>query len=246
MVRSDHPFGVLRRTVDLLTTGPGQPALATTEVDGINAGKLTASETLDVLRHGPQEVTDALWHHLFARSREGEATWTVIAAGAMLPRMVIACARYTRVPSHHIPDVEAEMLTALMEQVRSLPPGVADVGARLWSAVANTANRYGYRHASDAHRCVEYNPNAHVTDQTTSGRGPVTVLAEAVSAGVLSPVEADLIARTRLEHGTLAQIAEELRLTYITARRWRRAAEERLTAALGEKKSTETMSAIAP
>ncbi|NKZ00973.1 hypothetical protein [Nocardiopsis alborubida] len=237
---------VLQRSVDLLATGPGQPTLSTADVDGIDADELTASQIIDLLRHGPQELADALWHQLFALSRAGAATWTVIAAGAMLPRMVVACSRYARVPSQHVPDVEAEMLTALLEQVRSMPLGVSEVGARMWSAVANTASRYGYHHVRESHRSIPYNLNAHATNQADGGRGPVTVLAEAVSAGVLSPVEADLIARTRLEHSTLAQVADELGLTYITARRWRRAAESKLTAALGVKKSAKPMSAIAP
>ncbi|WP_160050814.1 hypothetical protein [Nocardiopsis sp. FR4] len=230
--------------MDLLTLGPDQPALPTGDLGEVDAVQVGAAQVLELLRHAPAEVADALWHRLFARSRAGEATWTVIAAGAMLPRMVIACARYARVPAQHVPDVEAEMLTALVEQVRSLPPDVADVGARLWSAVANTASRYGYRHLRDAHRWVEYNPNAHTTDQAISGRGPVTVLAEAVRAGVLSPVEADLVARTRLERGTLARVAQELGLAYITARRWRRMAEAKLVAALKEKKTAEAMSAF--
>ncbi|QUX30653.1 sigma-70 family RNA polymerase sigma factor [Nocardiopsis akebiae] len=242
----ERPFEVLRRSVELITCGSGQPTLPTWDLDEVDARQVSAAQVIELLRHAPQEVTDALWHRLFARSRAGEATWTVIAAGAMLPRMVVACSRYARVSSQHIPDVEAEMLTALLEQVRSLPLEASDVGARLWSAVANTANRYGYRHARDVYRCVEYNPNAHATDQAADGRGPVTVLADAVLTGALSPVEADLIARTRLERSTLARVAEELGLTYITARRWRRSAEEKLTAGLEEEKSTETMSAIAP
>ncbi|WP_150236382.1 hypothetical protein [Nocardiopsis quinghaiensis] len=242
----ERPFEVLRRSVELLTREPEQPTLPTSDLGEVDAPQVSAAQAVELLRHAPGEVADALWHRLFALSRAGEATWTVVAAGAMLPRMVVASSRYARVPSQHICDVEAEMLTALMEQVQSLPPGVSDVGARLWSAVANTANRYGYRHTRDTRRCVEYNPNAHATDQATGGRGPVTVLAEAVAQGVLSPVEADLIARTRLERSTLARVSEELGLTYITARRRRRTAEEKLTAALEEKKSAEAMSAVAP
>lgn len=247
MVHSqERPFEMLRRSMELLTRGPDQPMLSTSDLDEVNVEQVSAAQAVELLRHAPGKVSDALWHRLFALSRAGKATWTVIAVGAMLPRMVIACTRYARVPSQHIPDVEAEMLTALVEQVRSLPPGVGDVGARLWATVANTANRYGYYQLRDAHRCVAYNPDAHATAQTTEGRGPVTVLAEAISAGVLSPVEADLVARTRLERTTLSQVAEELGLSYITARRWRRMAEERLTAALEEKKTSAAMSAIRP
>ena len=51
------------------------------------------------------------------------------------------------------------MLAALLEQVRSLPPGVGDVGERLWSAVSNTANRWSYRHTREARWPTRHNPD---------------------------------------------------------------------------------------
>lgn len=242
---SDQPFEVLRRSLDLLTTGPAQPTLPVAAVEGIDCEELTTSEVIVMLRQGSKEMADALWHQVFARSRAGESTWTVIAAGAMLPRMVTACARYARVPKQHIHDVESEMLVALLEQVRSIPTGVGDVAERLWSAVANTANRCSYRHTRDACWSARWNPDALAHAGELGGRGPVTVLAECVNAGLLNPVEVDLVARTRLEHRTLAQVAEDLGLSYITARRWRRSAETRLTQALLTKKSLTPMSDIA-
>ncbi|WP_435107179.1 hypothetical protein [Nocardiopsis synnemataformans] len=235
MVHSDQPFVVLGKSVALLTADPAQPTLSTAELNEVDAPALTASEVITVLRHGPGTAADALWHRVFALSRAGEATWTVIAAGAMLPRMVIAC-RFGRVPAQQIADVEAEMLVALLEQVRSIPAGVGDVGARLWSAVANTAYRCGYRHARDARRSTRWDPDTFTPDRVMDGRGAVTVLAAMVAGGVLTPVEADLVARTRLERTTLATVAEELGLTYITARRWRRAAEEKVAVSLSAKK----------
>ncbi|GAB3712740.1 hypothetical protein [Nocardiopsis oceani] len=229
---ADQPFEVLRRTLTLLTTGPGQPALPTAAVEGIEAEELTASEILALLRHGPREVTDGLWHRVFARARAGESTWTVIAAGGALPRMVAACSRYARVPEQHIPDLESEVLIALIEQVRSIPAGVSDVGERLWSAATNTASAYAYRHARDRRRTRAWHPNRFTTAPAAGGRGPVTVLAESVATGLLTQAEADLVARTRLERAKLAQVADEMGLAYITARRWRRGAEERLENAL--------------
>lgn len=235
MVHSDQPFVALGKSVDLLTAGPAQPTLSTAGVEAIDAPVLTASEVITVLRHGPRTSADALWHRVFARSRAGEETWAVIAAGAMLPRMVVAC-RFGRVPAQQIADVEAEMLVALLEQVRSIPCGVGDVGSRLWSAVANTAYRCGYRHSRDARRTARWDPDTPAPVLVLDGRGPVTVLAAMVAGGVLTPVEADLVARTRLERTTLATVAEQLELTYITARRWRRAAEEKVAIALADEK----------
>lgn len=243
MEYTDQPFEVLRRTLALLTTGPGQPTLPTTSVEGIDAAELTAAQVLDRLRAGPQHVTDELWHRVFAHARAGESTWMVIAAGAMLPPMVTACARYARVPTQQIPDVESELLTALLEQVRSLPAGVVDVQYRLWSAVTNTANRYRYRQVRETSALAAWD-RSMVAASHSSGRGPVTVVAEAVSAGVVSPVEAELVARTRLEGAPLNQVARDLRLSYITARRWRKAAEGRLASSLATDESGMAMSDI--
>ncbi|MFE9246440.1 hypothetical protein [Nocardiopsis sp. NPDC006938] len=243
MESTDQPFDILRRTLTLLTTGPGQPTLPTASVKGVDAAELTASQVLERLRKGPQNQTDELWHRVFAHARAGESTWTVIAAGAMLGPMVTACARYARVPAHQIPDVEGELLTALLEQVRSIPAGVIDVQHRLWSAVTNTANRYCYRQVREA-SALAAGDQSMVAVARRSGRGPVTVLAEAVSARAVTPVEADLVARTRLEGAPLRQVAQDLRLSYITARRWRKAAEERLASLLVTDESEVAMSDI--
>ena len=245
MSHTNQPFEVLRRALTVLTTGPSQPTLPTASVEGIDAAELTAAQVLTLLREGPQEATDGLWHRVFAHARSDEATWTVIAAGAMLPPMVTACSRYVRVPEQQIPDVESELLTALLEQVRCIPAGVAGVQRRLWSAVANTANRCSYRQERD--RCaLAARDVRRVAAHRSGGRGPVTVLAEAVAAGVVSAVEADLVARTRLERQPLSQVAADLRLSYITARRWRKAAEERLASLLVTKGSATAMSDIGP
>ena len=229
--RSDQPLAVLRRSLTLVTTGPDQPFL-TIAVHGREKENIAAAEVVALLRHGPRPVSDRLWHAVCKRSRQGEATWTVIATGALLPRMVTACSRYARGPEHHISDVESEVLVAVLEQVRSLPEGVDDVGERLWTAAANTAVKSTYHfHHRHRRQAVRSLPRQVACDPA-AGRGPITVLAEAVQTGVLTQIEADLIACTRMEYRTLAHVAQELGLSYITARRWRRAAEERLASIL--------------
>lgn len=243
MEHADQPFDVLRHTLTLLTTGPEQPTLPTASVEGVGAAEMTAAQVLERLRKGPQKQTDELWHVVFAHARAGDSAWAVIAAGAMLPPMVTMCARYVRVPAQQIPDVESELLTALLEQVRSLPAGVVDVQHRLWSAVANTANRYCYRQMREVGMVTAWDLSM-VAAARRSGRGPVTVLAEAVAAGVVTLVEADLVARTRLEGDPLSQVATDLRLSYITARRWRSSAEQRLAKALLTNRFSSPMSDI--
>lgn len=241
VLASGQPFDVLRSTLRALTTGPDQATLDTARVEDIDAKRLTASQVLDLLQDAPR--LDGLWHAVFARARAGEPTWTVITIGGMLPSLITYCHRYARVPERHMADMEAELLTTLMEQVRSMPAQVGGVQHRLWSAVANTANRFRYQQVRDARARASWDPSM-VANLPHRGRGPVTVLAETVSEGVVTSMEAELIARTRLEHSTLTRVAEELGLTYITARRWRRAAEERLAAALVRKESSIAMSDI--
>ena len=195
----------------------------------MDSEELTASQVVTILRAESGEVSDELWHRVLARSRAGEAMWTVIAAGAMLPRMVTACARYARGPAQHIPDVESEVLTAVLEQVRALPAGTHDVAEHLWAAAANTASACGYLSNRDRRWLVPWKAGH---DSAPEGRGPVTVLAEAVAAGAVTAPEAELIARTRLEGTSLGRAAEDLGIAYITARRWRRSAEEQVASSL--------------
>lgn len=61
---------------------------------------------------------------------------------------------------------------------------------------------------------------------------PDLVLADAVTAGVISDAEADLICATRLDKMSLAQVAAHLHLTPEAVRKRRARAEKRLVAAL--------------
>ncbi|TQN32644.1 hypothetical protein FHX37_2621 [Haloactinospora alba] len=233
---SASPFAVLQKSIDLLTTGPGQPVLPTGDVSGLDASELGAGAVVTALRDGPVEVTDALWRRVLRRSRSGQANWTVVAAGAMLPRLVVACSRFGRVPRGHVADVEAEMLAALLEEMRRLDLLQSELGTRLWRAAANTACRWGYHARRDRQRfSPQQSLDRPATRHVRDSRGPVSVLAEALAAGMVTEVEAELIARSRLESQTLAQAAHDLGLTYITARRWRKAAEERLARSLGRR-----------
>ncbi|GAA3744718.1 hypothetical protein [Salinactinospora qingdaonensis] len=243
-VSSDQPFSALQRSVELVISGAAPPVLPMADLPGVEAEELAAGQVVTLLRRGSVEVADALWRRVLARSRAGQTVWTVVAAGAMLPRLVSACSRFGRVPNDHIADVEAEMLAALLEQMRSVDTSGTDVGSQLWHAAANTAYRCGYHAQQNRRRLTPWDPLERETPHH-DGRGPVTVLAEAITQGLLTRTEADLIARTRLESQTLGQVAADLGLAYITARRRRHAAEARLAHAL-EEKSADAVSATTP
>jgi hypothetical protein len=239
----DLPFDVLKRSLGLLAEGPGQPVLG----GGRRARPLDVPSVLRLLRCDVPAVADPVWRRVVARSRSGEPVWTVVAAGALLPRLARSRARLVRGWGVSVADVEAEMLAAVLAELRAMDPAaVSDIGSHLWFAAVraatrcrDTARRDVQHRVESGERQTEPSPPPQGAEQA---RGAVSVLAEAIGAGVLTRTEAEVIARTRLERQTLRRVAADLGLVYVTARRLRHAAERRLVAAL--KKSSPPVSAF--
>ncbi|MFF8763499.1 hypothetical protein ACF07Q_03225 [Nocardiopsis dassonvillei] len=117
----ERPFEVLRRSVELITRGPDQPTLSASVPDEIDARQVSATQAIELLRHAPQEVTDALWHRLFARSLAGEATWTVIAAGALRRLRLGRCPRLRH---HRGLAVRGDTLPNVLHNMLNTEPGL--------------------------------------------------------------------------------------------------------------------------
>ncbi|MBB6174968.1 molybdenum-dependent DNA-binding transcriptional regulator ModE [Nocardiopsis mwathae] len=235
MAYSTLPFHTLRRSVDLLTSGPGEPVLdvhglAGTAYHAIGAGKLG-----QWLRQLPLADADEVWRRMISRVRGGDATWTVVAAGLALPGLYAARRSLSRGLEHELADLEAEMLAALVQHMRTMDLREEAVCGRLVYAARKAGMRYRYAQLRSQQRELRLEPVAHKAS-TASSRGPVSVLAEAIESGVVSTTEAELIARTHLEGQTLGCAAKEMGLTYITARRYRRRAQTQLAAAVGGEK----------
>lgn len=230
-----QPFDALDRTFALLTSGPGQPFLDVRDVQALAGSELSAEHVVDLLRHEPDERTDVLWRRVIARIRAGQSAWTVVAAKAMAPLMVTAIWRFGRLhtlggSSAQSDELDSELMACLIDQLHTLDLDSDQIGRRLWQAMANAACRYRKAlQREDRHRAEA---DVFAVAGAGRGRGPVSVLAEAVSTGLLTGQEADLVSRTRLEHQSLKQVAGQLGLSYITARRRRQKAEEALTRAL--------------
>ncbi|MDA0565151.1 hypothetical protein LG943_12615 [Streptomonospora sp. S1-112] len=234
-------FSTLRRSFRLLADGPRPPVLDLRGVAG-TASRMTAGDLDGWLVQAPQETADAVWRRLLVPVRGGDATWTVVAAGLALPGL---CAARTRLRCDDADraDIEAEMLAAFVAAMRSADPAPERVCGRLVSA----ARAAGQRHQRALRRLRSREVPwecAGLRHAGQSGAGPVTLLARALRTGVLSPIEAELIARTHLERRPLIRVADELGLAYITARRYRRSAQGRLLAALGGVETTSRVSAI--
>ncbi|GAA3745406.1 hypothetical protein HDA32_005117 [Spinactinospora alkalitolerans] len=229
------PFSVLRRSFELLAREPGDPVLDVADVPGAPQQTVGAAELGRWLPHASSETADEVWRRMITRMRGGDAAWTVVAAGLALPGLYGARRPLRHGLGDEVADLEAEMLTALVAQMRAMALEPAAVCGRLLYAARKAGMRY--RYALDRSRRRERHREPTATEAVAaSARGPVTVLAEAIKGGVVSALEAELIARTYLEGRPLNRVAQELGLSYITARRHRRDAQARLVRAVaGEK-----------
>ncbi|MBE2997155.1 hypothetical protein IDM40_00345 [Nocardiopsis sp. HNM0947] len=217
------PFASIDYAFELLMSGPGQPVLTSA------GGELTAGQVVRALRRSSPETTDAVWRCVLMQVRSGHAAWTVVAAVAMAPRMIAASRRYAQMPGHESADIDAELLACLLEQFHTLDTGQEHIGQRLWQALANTACRHAYRRRAEVDQVARALPDPA---SCPTGRGPVTVLAEAVAVGLVTEEQSELVARTRLEGTSLKRVANQMGLSYMTARRRRVAAEDALAGAL--------------
>lgn len=217
------PFASIDYAFELLMAGPEPPALT------LSNGELTAGQVVTLLRGSSPEAADAVWRRVLMQVRAGQAAWTVVAAVAMAPRMIAASRRYAQVPGHEIADIDAELLACLLEQFRTIDTNQEHIGQRLWRELANTACRRAYRRRNEVDQVAQ---ELSAPTDLNAGRGPVTVLAEAVAADLITQEQSELVARTRLEGASLKRVAEQMGLSYMTARRRRVAAEQALAGAL--------------
>ena len=236
---SSTPFSVLRRSFDTLAHTSGTPLL---DLDGIAEAPRPAMEPAELAAWLPRAATgasDEAWRRLITRARGHEPAWTVITAGLALPGLYGIRRRLGADLRPDAADLEAEMLSALLTHIRALDLGPGAVCGRLVYAVRKAAQRFCYR-------CLRERPSQDESRRAAvpGGHGPVTVLAEAITAGVLTDLEAELIARTHLEGRQLTAVARELGLGYTTARRHRTNARTRLAHALASRKSAERVDAF--
>lgn len=223
LVCGEMPFDVAATAFRLLTTGP-QPLA----VDGAALGgglptrRIALSELAAILMHPScgYATSDRVWRLLIERARTDGPAWVVGAVGVALPGLRPAAYRLRGFSG----DVQAELLTAFVTALRSLPLGGPRVAQRLLSATF-TAARTVLR-ADEPTR-----PSVPIPAGTVAGH-PDMVLARAVTAGVITAAEAELIGATRLEDVPIAGYAEQVAKTPKAVYKARDRAEGRLVAAI--------------
>ena len=176
------------------------------------------------------ETRDLVWARVVTEARSGNPAWVIGAVGLGLPGLRRMAARLaSRMPRHQVPDLEAEMLTGYLTALKGMELGTGRIASRLCWAAYRAADRY---RISDPARAGVVTPMAGSMPPPRPWGHPDFVLARAVTDGILSDYEAELIARTRLEHLTLNSLAVAWGLPISTLADDRVRAEDRLVEVL--------------
>jgi hypothetical protein len=215
----------------LLCAGP-----APMTVDGRRLGhglpqrRIVLDELAAVLMHPSCALAarDEVWRLLVTRARTEAECWTVGAVGVALPGLRFAAYRLSRT---HTGDIQAALVAEFLTVLKTVDTTVPRLVNRLIDGATSAARTA--LHRTETTRSAAADAALGSTPSTaTSGGHPDFVLAAAVTAGVITPGEADMIGVTRLEGITLADYADRIRLPRWTVYKRRKAAEARLVAAI--------------
>ena len=219
-----------------LTTGPHPLGLHAASLAAGLPDRLVPLDELRALLLHPatsNRARNKVWAELVRRARSGSPAWVVGLVGVAMPGLRRAAAtlsaRYRADPA----DLQTEILTGFLAAMRGLDPDDLDcvpLASRLcWAA---------WR-AGQAFACADARYTARRRDLPGSYDAPYMpwghpdfVLAAAVTRGVLTPAQAQLIGRNRLEGIPLAQIAAEMGISHSALCNRRKRAEQAITEAI--------------
>jgi hypothetical protein len=228
-IGDDRPFEVLDRSFRLLVCEPAPLSLDGRAVDhGLPARPIPLDQLRSLLLHPSMEfdARDAALTWLVGRAQAEGGAWLVGLAGVLLPgvgrRVYPLCRAFPRLA----PDLEAEALLALLHAVEAWRLGQDRVASRLVWAAARGAHRLLRREAALQDR--EASVGLRLEPPPRHPAHGDLLLAQAVRAGVLSRVDAELIAVTRVEEVPLRQLAGRWSTGYEALRKRRYRAEAAL------------------
>ena len=220
------PFDTLEQTFDLLSLAPPSLALDGSAIPGLPERPLPLDELRARLLHPSASfaLRNAAIGALVVRAQES-AEWMVGLAGVLLPGLRRAAWPLTEAYPDRRPDIESEMLAALVAAVRQVSPQRPRLAAHLiWAAHSGAKALVRAEMAEWAGPGL----NAVSAAPPRPWGHPDLVLAGAVAKGVVCAEDAELIGATRLEGVSLQVAAERLGVAYPAARKRRNRAEAAL------------------
>jgi hypothetical protein len=176
------PLDALERTFVLLTSGPDPLALDGREVEGLPDRLIPLDELRSMLLHPstPHLTRNAAMRLLVARAQAGLAQWRIGLAGVLLPGLRRMAGRVARNFPGDSTDVDAEILTGLLEALDGFDAGRGQIAARLLWAAYRRADRLRSAELAESPRRAAA-PSSHPPARPWGH--PDLVLARAVAAG---------------------------------------------------------------
>jgi hypothetical protein len=237
------PLNAIRDAFARISTGPDALSIDGGLVDRLPNRAVTLGELREILldRTCAPATRDAVWRLLIHRSRAEGSHWTIACAGVALPALAASTRQLGAWHAGEHADLQAAILEGFLHALAAIDTTQEALMDRLrWAA-----HRAGHEAAAESLQLPFVVDPDDVRDALdTIGTGfrsatpkppwghPDLVLARAVADSVITPIEAELIAATRMEEVELADWAGERAVAYSTANaaRWR--AEQRLVAYL--------------
>lgn len=227
------PLFVARKTFAWLVAEPNPLSLDGRLFPGLPDRVVSLGEVRDVLleRTCSPVTRDAVWVHLVLRSRMEGATWTVACVGMALPALAATAGWLAARYRGDVFDVHAAVLAAFAEALATIDLRAPGVLTRLrW-----TARRKGQEAMEESLNApTPTAPGFWSTPPRSPWAHPDLVLARAVTDGVLSETDADLIGTTRLEDVPIADWAKAHGRALEAVYKRRERAEHRLVAYICE------------
>ncbi|MDF5754841.1 hypothetical protein [Spongiactinospora sp. TRM90649] len=195
--RAESPLDTAETSFRLLTTGPGGLSLdCTTIAPGMPRGPVGLRDLRLLLtsRELTEQTRDAVWRQIIARARQSGSAWTVAAVGMAMPALRRIALSLTRdLPCGDPVDIDIAIMAGYLRALHRLDVRLPDVRMRLCAA-ARHAGEHTRRHITTQRR-----PTAEPPPPSRPWYHPDLVLIDAVSEGVLSEQDAELITLSWLE-----------------------------------------------
>ena len=187
------------------------------------------------------EVKNRAWAMVVTRAQHDHPGWRLAAVGLALPRLRSLATELCRGYQGDRGEVETEILTGFLTALAQARTPAQQRFPALVRAARHAGLAWLRQHRLAAPTIADpatLDPDQHTTRSapltTTTGPAghPDLVLADAVAAGILTRVDVDIIAATRLEGRTLRVVAAAYSVSTQAVWQRRHRAEKRLLAAL--------------
>jgi hypothetical protein len=231
----ETPFDTLRHAFHALMADPFPLALPGADIDVATAtGDVPLAQIKSLLMAAGtgRAVKRRIWVQIVRRSQQGEAAWTVAAAGLAYPLLAGRVLRACRASAGDVDEFQAEVLVEFLAALKDVDvedPRITDIAGWLAWRALNASKSFRHREAVAA-GCGTGAPSA-VTPLFPAGH-PDIVLARAVIAGIVTREEAEWISRTCLGEESAKDVAGEFGMGLSTFYRHRHEAGLKLAAAI--------------